>query len=194
METFALVPRGVFARAFGHNPLVRFSDRVETIAVLLAVAISLVGVPFAAAFGTSVHEQRAHAYAQQTRDLHQLAAVATANSTIVPRGYAVEIRVPVSWHAQGATRTDVITVAQPVRAGEDVTIWLDRDGGLAKPPAPLTRAGVEAVGAALAAWLALSGLCALVVVAIRARMERARARAWDQDLRTLSGDGGRSGR
>ena len=194
METFALGPRGVFARAFGQNPLVRFSDRVETIAVLLAVAISLIGVPFAAAFGTSVHEQRAHMYAQQTHDLHQLAAVATANSTIVPRGYSVEIHVPVTWHAKGATRTDVITVAEPVRAGADVTIWLDRDGGLARPPAPPTRAGVEAVGAALAVWLGLSAVCTLVVVLIRARLDRARAKAWDHDLQTLSGDGGRSGR
>ena len=194
METFALVPRGVFARAFGRNPLVRFSDRVETIAVLVAVVIALVGVPFAAAFGTSVHEQRAHAYAQLITDRHQVAAVATADSTTVPRAYTVEFSVPVTWRAGTATRAAVVRVDQPVKAGADVPIWCDRYGERTGPPPLPTQAGVDAVWTALVAWLVLCGLCALMVAVIRARLNRARDRAWDHDLRSLSGDGGRSGR
>lgn len=42
MESFTVpLPRGLSSRLFGHNPLIRASDRVEALVLVLAVAISL---------------------------------------------------------------------------------------------------------------------------------------------------------
>jgi hypothetical protein len=43
---------------FRRNPLLRASDRIEALVVALAVMVSLLAVPVAAAVGTAVHDSR----------------------------------------------------------------------------------------------------------------------------------------
>jgi hypothetical protein len=55
METFTLAPVGGWiVRAFGRNPLVRTSDRIEALLLILAVAVALAAAPIAGAIGTAV--------------------------------------------------------------------------------------------------------------------------------------------
>ena len=62
METFTLAPVGGWiVRAFGRNPLVRTSDRIEALLLILAVAVALAAAPIAGAIGTAVYEARSHA-------------------------------------------------------------------------------------------------------------------------------------
>ena len=49
---------------FRRNPLLRASDRIEALVVALAVMVSLLAVPVAAAVGTAVHDSRGDVYAQ----------------------------------------------------------------------------------------------------------------------------------
>jgi hypothetical protein len=52
METFTLAPVGGWiVRAFGRNPLVRTSDRIEALLLILAVTVALAAAPIAGAIG-----------------------------------------------------------------------------------------------------------------------------------------------
>lgn len=55
MESFTVptLPRRLSSRLFGRNPLIRASDRVEALTLVLAIAISLVAIPIGAAVGTA---------------------------------------------------------------------------------------------------------------------------------------------
>lgn len=64
MITFRLrLPCRTILRVFSRNPLVRGTDRLEAVVMLLAVTVSLLTIPFAAAAGTAVHDSRSHVYA-----------------------------------------------------------------------------------------------------------------------------------
>ena len=53
MQTFTIgLGRYWWMRALGRNPLVRRSDRVEALAVALAIVITVVATPIAGAIGT----------------------------------------------------------------------------------------------------------------------------------------------
>ena len=57
MQTFTLLPeRWWVVRVFGRNPLVRLSDRVGVLLVLLACAVSIIAAPVAGAVGTAVYD------------------------------------------------------------------------------------------------------------------------------------------
>lgn len=59
MITFRLrLPCRTILRVFSRNPLVRGTDRLEAVVMLLAVTVSLLTIPFAAAAGTAVHVNR----------------------------------------------------------------------------------------------------------------------------------------
>ena len=57
MQTFTLLPqRWWVVRVFGRNPLVRLSDRVGVLLVLLACVVSIIAAPVAGAVGTAVYD------------------------------------------------------------------------------------------------------------------------------------------
>ena len=55
------------AAVVGRNPLIRISDRVEALVLVLAVVVSLLAIPIAAAVGTAVHDSRSSLYAEQAQ-------------------------------------------------------------------------------------------------------------------------------
>src|SRR6476469_8095277 len=79
MDTFTLrLPRWpVLLRLAGRDPLVRTTDRIEALVVVLAVVVSLLAIPIAAAVGTAVYDSRRQAYAEQTHTRHPVAATVT---------------------------------------------------------------------------------------------------------------------
>ena len=57
MQTFTLLPeRWWVVRVFGRNPLVRLSDRVGVLLVLLALVVSIIAAPVAGGVGTAVYD------------------------------------------------------------------------------------------------------------------------------------------
>ena len=84
MDTFTLDwGRSWTIRAFGRNPLVRFSDRVEAVVLVLVFATALAVIPVAGAIGTAVYESRARLYTEQAQTRHTVAATAIEDSTII---------------------------------------------------------------------------------------------------------------
>jgi hypothetical protein len=59
METFTLAPVGCWiVRAFGRNPLVRTSDRIEALPLILAVTVALAAAPIAGRLGSAQSRKR----------------------------------------------------------------------------------------------------------------------------------------
>ncbi|MGH3554427.1 MAG: Rv1733c family protein [Mycobacterium sp.] len=188
MDTFTLrISWGPFARLFGRNPLVRASDRVEALVVVLAVVVSLLAVPIAAAVGTAVHDSRRHLYAEQAQTRRMVTATVIDDGVArTPRSKTMTVRV--RWFAAGAEHTGAVKTRQTVKPGDSIDIWVDQDGSQVGPP--MRTAVHEAVAAALAVWLGVATAAAALIAAIRAVLNHMRHTRWQHDFDKLVGDGG----
>jgi hypothetical protein len=75
------------------------------------------------------------------------------------------------------------------------TTWVDRDGNPVGAPAPTSRAAVEAVGVALAAWQTVTIVVAGWVWWTHSHLDRRRDAGWERDIESLiDDDGGRANR
>ena len=79
MDTFTVrLPRWpILLRLLGRDPLVRTTDRIEALVFVLAVVVSLLAAPIAAAVGTAVYDSSRHIYAEQAHTRHTVAATVT---------------------------------------------------------------------------------------------------------------------
>ena len=146
MDTFTVrLPRWpILLRLLGRDPLVRTTDRIEALVLVLTVVVSLPAAPVAAAVGTEVHDSRHHIYAEQAHTRHAVAATVTD----VPASQQVlrtsMITVPPRWSAAGAERTGTVKAPSPAKTGDSIEIWVDNEGAQVPAPTPTTRAAVEA--------------------------------------------------
>jgi hypothetical protein len=74
------------ARAFGRNPLLRWTDRVEACTVLAAILLALALSPVCVAQAADVYRSHAQLYAAQSRTRHMVTAsvVATGDPPYLP--------------------------------------------------------------------------------------------------------------
>ena len=106
MDTFTVrLPRWpILLRLLGRDSLVRAIDRIEALVLVLAVAVSLLAAPIAAAVGTAVHDSSRQLYAEQVHTRHPVAATVTD----VPASQQIlrtsTITVPARWSV-GRRRT-----------------------------------------------------------------------------------------
>ena len=79
MDTFTVrLPRWpILLRLLGRDPLVRTTDRIEALVLVLAVVVSLLAAPIAAAIGTAVYDTSRRTYAEQAHTRHTVAATVT---------------------------------------------------------------------------------------------------------------------
>ena len=178
--------------AIGRNPLVRTSDRVEAFLMALAVAASLVAASVAGGIAAAVHEDRGRAYAAQVADREQIVATATADSVVLPRTDVTVVEA--RWQYGGVQHADRFQWDEPVRAGQDIEIWVHPSGRQAAPLGPWWRAGVEAAVVALAFWSTATLTAVLVVALTRPWLRRRRYAAWDREIASLADDGGTNDR
>ena len=109
MQAFTLGPRRWrTVRAFGVNPLVRISDRIEAIVVVSAVATSLLAAPVAGAIGTAVHDARSRVYAEEAHTRQPISAIVTTNghSAAIARPYPTTAVVQARWRAKAWRRAE----------------------------------------------------------------------------------------
>lgn len=191
-DTFTVrLPRWPIARLFGRNPLVRTSDRVQALVWVLAVVMSLLSVPIAAAVGTAVHDSNRQIYAEQARTRHSVTATVTDHNAAQQVVLTDTTTVAVQWSAAGAEHTGAVEAAPTAQSGDLVEIWVDDNGAQVGKPTPTTRAAVEAVMAALAIWFCTAAAAATIYVGTRIACTRTRFTEWQHDLDNLvdHGDG-----
>lgn len=185
MATFTVpLPRRLFGRLFGRNPLIRASDRVEALILVVAVAVSLLTVPIAAAVGTAIHDSRSRLYAEQAKTRHTVTATVIAHSDREnPRSRTV--MVPARWIAAGAEHTGDVLAKLPTKVGDEVEIWVDDEGSAIGRPA--MTALDEAVASAVTIWCAVTLSAAGVFAVARIALDRGRCSRWQRDFDTLIG-------
>ncbi len=191
MDAFTVrLPRWpVLLRLLGRDPLVRTTDRIEALVVVLAVAVSLLAIPIAAAVGTAVYDSRRQAYAEQTDTRHTVAATVTdvpASQQILRTGTTT---VPARWTAAGAEYTGAVEAQSTTKTGDTVEIWVDDNGVQVSAPTPTTRAAVEAATGALVIWISVAAIAATLSTLTRAVCDRIRSTGWQHDLDSLVGNG-----
>ena len=199
METFTLSLRRCWIiRAVGRNPLVRTSDRVEAVILMLVFATALVVTPFSGAIGTAVHDTHARAYAEQSRDRHPVIAVVTdkLSATVIDDAIAmaeqarVVVRAPVRWRVDGVDHTETLKVVPEAKVGDRVDIWVDGSGHRVAAPMPTSQAGFDALVVGAASWLGLMAGVAGLSALVRVGLTRRRDIGWDRELRALVDNGG----
>ncbi|BBA88989.1 transmembrane protein [Mycobacterium pseudoshottsii JCM 15466] len=192
METFKLDPRDWWiARIAGRNPLLRRADRVEALVVLIVLAASLVAIPVAAVLGAVVFNARADQYAEQAQVRHPVTAEVTG-TTRNPNTEAVVVQV--RWPGAAAQHSGSLQRTSPVKAGQRIQVWVDRDDNLVRPPTPTWHAAVDAVGVTMVILLSMCVVLAALVAAVRTQLDRVRDAQWDRELGCLQDDDGRTNR
>lgn len=184
METFTVpLPRRLFARLFGRNPLIRTTDRVEALILALAVAVSLIAVPVSAAVGTAVHDSRSRLYAEQVQTRRPVTATVTGESHPRRNLDGPTVTVPARWLADGAERTGDVTAPLKAKTGDDIEIWIDDDG---LPVArPVNTAHTDALAFAVATWWGVSLLAVALFARARITLDRIRYDRWQQSFERL---------
>jgi hypothetical protein len=178
------------AQARGRNPLVRTSDRVEVAVIALAVLVSLIVMPFAGAIGTAVHDEHAQIYAAQQHDRHQVSA--PVDKATPPKGPSAALQA--RWRAGDVESAGTLDWAGSTKDTANIDIWVDNNGRQVAPPAAWWQAGVDAVIAAAAFWLAATAVAALLAALVRRGLRHARYTAWNREIAGLVHDsGGRTG-
>lgn len=189
METFTLDPRcWRIGRAFGRNPLLRRTDRIEAAVVLVALVLSLLALPVAGVVGSVVYEARHSQYVQEASQRHAVVATVTATGV----GGVDHSVVQANWPIIDGDRSGLIAATTDAKSGQQVRIWIDKSGNPVDPPTPGWRALTGALGTALTVAVATGVAAAALVTGIRARLDRARDAWWEQEIRYLQENGGRT--
>jgi hypothetical protein len=180
----------VLLRLAGRDPLVRTIDRIEALVLVLAVAVSLIAAPIAAAVGTAVYDSSRHIYAEQAHTRHTVAATVTdvpASQQILRTGTTT---VSARWTAAGAEHTGTVEAQSTAKTGDTLEIWVDANGAQVPAPAPTSRAAAEAAMGALVIWICAAAIAATLFTVTRAVCDRIRFRRWQHDLDNLVGNDG----
>jgi hypothetical protein len=190
VPTSRLNPRGWWmVRTFGRNPLLRGSDRVEAVVIMLAVALLVAAAAVAGAVGAAVNASHAQAYADEAHARHTIGAM-VLDSTTSPRPHTTIVKA--TWGGQGDQRTESFGWDHEVKPGQRIDIWVDADGHHVSAPRPPSRAVMDAVSAGVLVWLG-AGLAAMMLVATaRFRLNVSRYAQWEREFRSLSDGGGRT--
>jgi hypothetical protein len=192
MQTFTLgLGRGWISRAFGRNQLVRPSDRIEALVLALAVTVVVVAIPIVGAIGTAIHDSRSRTYAEQALTRHTVTATVTEDSTASVGPHTLRITTRSRWIAHGTLHSDSLEWDHMVKAGDELTIWVDNDGNYVGPPSPTNRAASDALGAAVIILFSISAVAVALASVVRCRLNRRRYAEWERELRDLA-NGGRT--
>jgi hypothetical protein len=203
MHAFSLRFRSWWiTRAFGRNPLLRWTDRTEAYVIVLAMLVALAATPVCAAAGAAVYRSHARLYAEQSLVRHSVTATVVEAGPRPHQPHSTSITVLAMWlvAADGA-RGGEIQVAhtgwmsrdRAVSAGDHIDVWVDDAGAPVAPPTPPSQAGLDAVGFGAGIWLVTAlGLTAAVGM-VRSPLNRIRRVQWERDIKGFT-DGQRSRR
>ncbi|CAN5462716.1 membrane protein [soil metagenome] len=189
MDTIDTSRRIWLLQAFGRNPLVRNTDRLEAVVTVLAFLVALLVLPVACAVGTAVHETQTTYLADARAQRDQVTATVTADSAAVDEPYSAGTLTPVRWTVGFDTHADSVHSQQWVKAGETMDIWIDDRGLLTSPPPDPADPVLAAVLVALTVWAGAATAAAAVVAVVRSQLNRRRYDAWEREFDRLPGNG-----
>ena len=191
METFTVDPHlWWIGRLLSRNPLLRFTDRIETLMIMLAIGLSLSGISVAGAVGTDVYAARGSTYAHEARTRHPVSATVTETSAAAVASDSGAVDGQARWQTDGVPHTGWFESLAPVKVGDRVGLWVDGDGNEVDPPTPTSHAGFDAISVAAQIELVVVAAAAALVAATRWWLDRIRDARWERDLKMLANGGG----
>ncbi len=185
MRSFALRCRWL-CLALGRNPLVRATDRLEALAVLVVFAVALIAIPFASQAGDDAYDARLQVIDQQMRTTNHIAATAVGGTAMAAGRYNRPGPVRVQWKDGTETRTALVSNPTPVAAGDTVTVWTNSAGEVVSAPETPQQARAIASGRAWTVWGSTVAFVALGAAAARFGLDRLRAQSWERELLLLA--------
>lgn len=203
MHTFSLRFRSRWiSRAFGRNPLLRWTDRTEACVIVFAMLVALAAAPVCAAAGAAVYRSHARLYAEQSLARHSVRATVVEVRPRPRQPHSTGVTALAMWlvAADGARGGEVqvahtgwVNRDRGTSAGDHIDVWVDDAGTPVVAPTPPSQAGLDAVGFGAGIWLvAALGLTAAVGM-VRSPLNRIRRVQWERDIKGFT-DGQRSNR
>ncbi|ASR35937.1 hypothetical protein BAY61_14025 [Prauserella marina] len=171
----------------GRNPLVRLSDRVESAALVAAVVIPLLALPFVAAVGSDSYAREIAVAQQQQRTRHEVEAVLLTDAPATQRntgtaGTGPTVSARAEWSLpDGSRRTGMVPARAAAPAGTTVEIWLDETGRPVPPPMSRGVIAWNAFAVSLTVWIGVVLLSGLLFVALRHALDRGRYHRWQSE-------------
>lgn len=194
MQPFTLSIGAWLRRLTTRNPLVRRSDRIEAVALLVVLATVILAAPVAGAVGTAVHDSRAQEVTAGRLSRHTVQATVTRDSSMAGWPYEQRFRTTIQWQFKGTVHSDEWRSMNWRKAGDKQSIWIDAVGNRAAEPLSGLDAAIEAAVVAFGLWLAVVGIGTTLWIILRTWLDRSRNAGWDRALNDLADDGGRTSR
>jgi hypothetical protein len=199
MHTLALHRRPRFvARAFGRNPLLRWTDRVEACAILLATLLAIGLAPVCIAEGAGVARSHARLYAARSQACHTVTASVVETGLQPHLSRTTTQSVLAMWivgddGARGGERlvghTAWVKGDHALKAADHLEIWVDGAGAPVDPPTPSFQAGLDGFVFGFGFWgLATVALMAGVVF-VRSPLNRIRRVQLEREIKGFASGG-----
>jgi hypothetical protein len=163
----------------------RGTDRVEDALAWLLTALGMIVLIGAVTIGVGVYTQSMDRSRAHPADRLQATAVllVDASDRVADQGSAAPFaRVPARWtDSVGRQHEDEVLARSHSRAGDQVSIWLDRDGDLASPPGSPLSAALDG----LVIGIVMLGLGCILIAAVWIGLRRIifqhNIRAWERE-------------
>jgi hypothetical protein len=168
----------------GRNPLTRGIDRLQGGVAVLSVLAGLVLVPIMLTVGSLTYDYMADKGAEEASARYETVATLTEDAPMSAYGGTSvgSPRVNAEWRTRaGTTGSGGVSADNGMKAGDEVTVWLDEDGQPVDAPVSESAAVAAGVLAAASGWLAAGGLLALAFSVLRWVLDRHRYRAWQRE-------------
>ncbi len=172
-------------RPWSSNPLLRGSDRLETLSILVIAVLLALLIPVAGAVGTNTYARLSGTTGARERN-HEVSAVLTDDAPqplVSPAGSSSYLvaHAHARWSMNGVAHTGLVTVDAGAKAGQTVPIWIDPSGANVGAPRSGADNAVAAVGVAVGVWALGSVGCVLVILALHWQADRHRLRQWQRE-------------
>jgi hypothetical protein len=182
------LPAGHLLRRFtlGSGPLKRGSDRLEFVTRVLLVCSLLTAVPISLAVGTAAHTHAAAQATAQAADRHRVTATLVAGVPATAYSSPDREGATAVWtDPAGIQHRLPVLMPAGTRAGDPISLWIDRDGN--RTTRPLSDGDVtgQAVGQGAVTFALLSLIAASAYRSVRTLLDRSRFHRWAADWATV---------
>ena len=161
----------------------RGTDRVEDALAWLLTALGMIVLIGAVTVGVGVYTQSMDRSAQSDRLQATAVLLVDASDKVADTGSAAPFaRVPARWtDSVGRQHEDEVLARSDSRAGDQVSIWLDRDGDLSSPPGSPLSAALDGLVIGIVMLGLGCSLIAAVWIGLRRIIFQHNTRAWERE-------------
>ncbi|RDH79544.1 hypothetical protein DVS77_04790 [Mycolicibacterium moriokaense] len=163
---------------------------MEAWTIVLVLAALIGTIPVAIDIARNVHGAASAAIEVEAATRHPVEAETLGASHSRSDGSEISRWVHVRWFDGRSTRDDDVEVAEPVKPGQRLPIWVDENGEITSAPRTAVDARADGVAAGLMLWLTVAALAGGGLRLLRRLLDRYRYRSWERDLQVLVENGG----